>query len=207
MFFTNCSSTEQLHYKGTEAFHKWTESTNGAKIAPKSLNGERDIETLCLMSVQRLMKDGASRKKLPLRDIRYQKRAQSQDVPEETKLSNDEDPFKMVVAPPIQESLDSTCKRTEVHPMHINSTAISPDPLETWPEKQDVEDIKDMIRLSPDQMKKGYPSSLIIIRDDQSRDKILVPKCQRQRLVVKEHETMLHESGRRVHHELVRKYY
>jgi hypothetical protein len=56
-------------------------------------------------------------------------------------------------------------------------------------------------------MKKGYPSSFIIVRDDQSRDRILVPKCQRQRLVVKEHETMLHESGRRVHHELVRKYY
>jgi hypothetical protein len=78
---------------------------------------------------------------------------------------------------------------------------------ETWPEKQDVKDIKDLIRLTPDQMKKGYPSSLIIVRDDQSRERILVPKCQRQRLVVKEHETMLHESGRRVHHELVRKYY
>ncbi len=51
------------------------------------------------------MKDGASRKKLSPRDIRYQKRAQSKDVPEETKLSNDEDPLKMVVAPPIQESL------------------------------------------------------------------------------------------------------
>jgi hypothetical protein len=67
--------------------------------------------------------------------------------------------------------------------------------------------IKDLIRLTPDQMKKGYSSSLIIVRDDQSRDRILIPKCQRQRLVVREHETMLHESGRRVHHELVRKYY
>jgi hypothetical protein len=122
-------------------------------------------------------------------------------------MSNLEDPFKMVVAPPIQESLDSTCKRTEVHPMHVISTAISPDPLESWPDRQDVKDIKDLIRLTPDQMKKGCPSSLIIVRDDQSRDRILVPKCQRQRLVVKEHETMLHESGRRVHHELVRKYY
>ncbi len=153
------------------------------------------------------MIDGASRKKLSLRDIRYQNRAQSKDVPEETKLSNDEDPFKMVVAPPIQESLNSTCKRTEVHPMHVISTAISLDPLETWPEKQDVNDIKDLIKLTPDQIKKGYPPSLIIIRDDQSRDRILVPKCQRQRLVVKEHETLLHESGRRIHHELVRKYY
>ncbi len=115
VFFTTCPLNEQLHVKGTEVFHKWTESTNGATISPKSLNGESDIDTLCLRSVQRLMKDGASRKKLSPRDIRYQKRAQSKDVPEETKLSNDEDPFKMLVAPPIQESLDSTCKRTEVY--------------------------------------------------------------------------------------------
>jgi transposase InsO family protein len=210
VFFTTCSSNEQLHSKGTEAFHKWTESTNGANISPKSLKGETDIDVLCLKSVQRLMKDGASRKKLSPRDIRAQNRAQGKDpskVTIEPPMSNLEDPFKMVVAPPIQESLDSTCKRTEVHPMHVISTAISPDPLESWPDKQDVKDIKDLIRLTPDQMKKGYPSSLIIVRDDQSRDRILVPKCQRLRLVVKEHETMLHESGRRVHHELVRKYY
>jgi hypothetical protein len=30
VFFTTCPSNEQLHSKGTEAFHKWTESTNGA---------------------------------------------------------------------------------------------------------------------------------------------------------------------------------
>ncbi len=59
-------------------------------------------------------------------------------------MSSLENPFKMVVAPPIQESLDSTCKRTEVHPMHVISTAISPDPLESWPDRQDVKDIKDL---------------------------------------------------------------
>ncbi len=123
------------------------------------------------------------------RDIRAQRRAKLNPVSNETKLSNLEDLFKMVVAPPLQESLDSTCKRTEVHPMHVISTAISPDPLETWPEKQDVTDIKDMVRLTPDQIKKGYPPTLIIIRDDKSRERILVPKCQRQRLVAKEHET------------------
>jgi hypothetical protein len=145
------------------------------------------------------MKDGASRKKPSLRDIRAQKRAQSPlaeldkvatDL--ETRLSNLEDPMRMVVAPPLQESLDSTCKRTVVHPMHVISTANSPDPLETWPGKQDVMDIKNLIRLTPDQIKKGYPSSLIMIRDDKSRDRALVPICQRQRLVVKEHETMVH---------------
>ncbi len=79
MFFTACLSNEQLHSKGTEAFHKWTESTNGAKISPKSLNRESDIDTLCIRSVQRLMKDGASRKKPSPRDIRAQKRAQAKD--------------------------------------------------------------------------------------------------------------------------------
>jgi hypothetical protein len=126
---------------------------------------------------------------------------------DEMESTNLEDPMKMVVAPPLQESLDSTCKRTEVHPMHVISTAISPDPLDTWPEKQDVKDIKGKFRLTPDLIKKGYPSSLIMIRDEKSRDRILVPKCQRQRLVVKEHETMLHVEGTRVHHELSRKFY
>jgi hypothetical protein len=49
--------------------------------------------------------------------------------------------------------------------MHIISTAISRDPLKTWPDKQNVKDIKDLIRLTPDQIKKGYPSPLIIVRD------------------------------------------
>jgi hypothetical protein len=129
---------------------------NGAKkISPKTLDGGNDIDTLCLRAVRALMKDGASRKKLSPRDIHAQKRAKLNDVSDETELSTLEDPLKMVVAPPLQESLDSTCKRTEVHPMHVVSTAISPNPLETWPEKQDVNDNKDMVRLTPDQIKKG----------------------------------------------------
>jgi hypothetical protein len=171
------------------------ESTQSAKIAPNTLSDEIDVDNLCLNAIHELMKDDASRKKPSPRDIRAQKRAQlkldkvANDL--ETRLSNLEDPFKIVVAPPVQdESLDSTCKRTEVHPIHVISTAIiSPDPLETWPYKQDVKDIKNLIRLTPDQIKKGYPSSLIMIRDDKSRDGILAPKCQRQRLVVKEHGT------------------
>jgi hypothetical protein len=60
--------------------------------------------------------------------------------------------------------------------MHVISAAISKDPLETWPEKQDVTDIKNMVRVPPDQIKKSYPSSLILIRNDKSRDGF--PKCQ-----------------------------
>ncbi len=68
--------------------------------------------------------------------------------------------------------------------MHVISTATSPDPLNIWPEKQDANDVKGKVRLLPDQMKKGYPSALIIIRDDKARNRILVPKCQRQRLAI-----------------------
>ena len=42
VFFTTCSANEQLHIKGTEAFHEWMQSTSGANIAPKTLNGEND---------------------------------------------------------------------------------------------------------------------------------------------------------------------
>jgi hypothetical protein len=31
VFFTACSANEQLHNKGAEAFHKWMESTSGAR--------------------------------------------------------------------------------------------------------------------------------------------------------------------------------
>jgi hypothetical protein len=47
---------------------------DGAKISPKTLDSENDIDTLCLRAVHALMKDGASRKKLSPRDIRAQKR-------------------------------------------------------------------------------------------------------------------------------------
>ncbi len=79
MLFTACSANEQLHNKGTEAFHKWMESTSGARITTKTLNGENDIDTLCLQAIHELMKDGASRKKLSPRDVRALKRAKIND--------------------------------------------------------------------------------------------------------------------------------
>ena len=207
VFFTTCSANEQLHLKGTEAFHDWMQSTSSANIAPKSLNGENDIDTLCLQAIHDLMIDGASRKKLSPRDVRALKRAKLNDNHSETEVSILGSESASTVTSLSPESSDSTCTRTTEHPMHVISTAIPPDPLDTWPEKQDENDVKNKVRLLPDQLKKGYPSDLIIIRDDKGRDRILVPKCQRQRLVVKEHETMLHVDGTRVHHELSRKFY
>lgn len=110
------------------------------------------------------MKDGASRKKLSPRDIRALKGAKVTHGPIETDVSNLKTETIATVIPPSPESLDSTCTRTHALSMHVNSTAISPGPLDTWPEKQDVNDIIDKIRLFPDQTKKEYPSDLIIIR-------------------------------------------
>ena len=118
------------------------------------------------------MKDGASRKKLSPRDIRALKRAKTIDSRDETNVSNLEAETISTVIPPSQsiESNDSMCIRTRTNPMHVISTEIPPDPLNTWPEKQDANDIKNKVRLLPDQMKKGYPSNLIIIRDDKARE-------------------------------------
>ena len=142
------------------------ESTSGASITPKTLNGENDIDKLCLQAIHELMIDGASRKKLSPRDVRALKRAKTIDNRVETEVSDLEIETISTAIPSSQESLDSTCTRTLTQPMHVISTAISPDPLDTWPEKQDENDIKHKVRLLPDQMKKGYPSALIIIRDD-----------------------------------------
>ncbi len=88
VFFTACSANEQLHNKGTEAFHKWIESTSGAKNTPKTLSGGNDIDTLCLQAIHELMKDGASRKKLSPRDVRALKRAKTIDGRNGTNVSN-----------------------------------------------------------------------------------------------------------------------
>ncbi len=67
----------------------------------------------------------------------------------------------MVVAPPIQESLESMCKRTEVHPMHVVSTAISPDPVETRPENSTLPPVfrRGPLNLNEDGTKINYKNS------------------------------------------------
>jgi hypothetical protein len=136
------------------------QSTSGTNIAPKTLNGENDIDTLCLQAIHDLMKDGASRKKLSPRDVRALKRAKIVDNRNETEVSTLESETASMVTPTSPESSDSTCTRTIEHPMHVISTTISPDPLDTWPEKQDENGVKNKVRLLPDQMKKRYRSAL-----------------------------------------------
>jgi hypothetical protein len=51
VFFTACSHNEQLHNKGVEAFHKWTEYTQSAKVTPRTLSDEIDVDYLFLNAI------------------------------------------------------------------------------------------------------------------------------------------------------------
>jgi transposase InsO family protein len=76
-----------------------------------------------------------------------------------------------------------------------------------WPDKQSLDDSpKGMTRVPSEKLKTGMPQSLIVFKDDKGRERILVPVCRRLSLVMREHETMLHQNGTRVHYELSRKY-
>jgi transposase InsO family protein len=71
-----------------------------------------------------------------------------------------------------------------------------------------MEDVpKDMVIIPENHKKKEWPPKLIVLKDEKNRERILVPACQRVALTKTEHETMLHQDGRRVHYELSRKYY
>ena len=99
------------------------------------------------------------------------------------------------------------CIRTATHPLHVISTSRPLDPIKTWPDKQLEENIpKGTTRVPQENLKQGFPTNLIVVKDEKGRERILVPRCQRVRLVTTEHETMLHVEGARVHYELARKY-
>ncbi len=99
------------------------------------------------------------------------------------------------------------CIRTATHPLHVISTSRPHDPIETWPDKQLLEDIpKGMTKIPQENLKQGLPKSLIVLKDEKGRERMLVSRCQRIRLVTTEHETMLHVEGARVYYELARKY-
>ena len=100
------------------------------------------------------------------------------------------------------------CQRTVTHPLHTISTGPTPLPIEQWPRLQDPKDKpSNMMRVPKEEMKKNLPHDLIVFRDANGRQRILVPKCQRIALTQREHETMLHVKGPRVLHELSRSYF
>jgi hypothetical protein len=63
------------------------------------------------------------------------------------------------------------------------------------------------MRVPMDDKKKNMPHDLIVFRDGNGRQRILVPKCQRIALTQKDHETMLQVIGPRVLYELSQSYF
>jgi hypothetical protein len=93
---------------------------------------------------------------------------------------------------------ENECQRTLRHPLHTISTSAPPLPIERWPALQDPEDMApNRVQVPKEEIKTGLPSDLIILRDKNGRQRILVPRTT----------TMLHVKGTRVLHELSRSYF
>jgi hypothetical protein len=217
VFFTTCKTNTALQQEGEQMFQEWahelaTGGTNPTRINTCSQQTQ-DIDQLAIDTIDNLMKDGAARHgkqpvfnntQLTPRETRALKRSNSaptnKSKHKKQKLSN--------ARTKSDTHSNTQCVRTLTHPMHVISTTASPAPISTWPDKQSMEDVpKDMVIIPENHKKKEWPPKLIVLKDEKNRERILVPACQRVALTKTEHETMLHQDGRRVHYELSRKYY
>ncbi len=80
-----------------------------------------------------------------------------------------------------------------------------PDSHIKWVEQQDANEIPNGRRLLDSQP--GFPDGLLIIEDDQRRQRIIVPSEQRERLIKQEHLSLLHVGPKRVARALTKRYY
>ncbi len=53
----------------------------------------------------------------------------------------------------------------------------------------------------------GFPDGLLVIEDDQRRQRIIVPTEQRERLIKQDHLSLLHVGPERVARALTKRYY
>ncbi len=214
IFFTTCTN-QVLQDKSEDIFLDWTQDASQhsqSKFTPSEQN-TRDIDSAILHSIDEMFSQDAKHALTP-RELRAKKRTRlTENV--YNRQSNTEGQNSTATVSINNNSKvrkDKTislsqCIRTATHPLHVISTSRPPDPIETWPDKQLKEDItKGTIRVPKENLKHGLPTNLIVVKDEKGRERILVPRCQRVRLVTTEHETMLHVEGARAHYELARKY-
>lgn len=225
VFFATCSSNKELHNKSQDIFNDWTAAQARSNVrqpndvVPASLKGINDVDRLGSAVLDDLFKDGASRKVKPEITLASEHRritrshAKTQRNRERNSVSKKRS-LRAAQRKSERKNNDTAeisedeCIRKDNHPMHVISTTEPPLPLEQWPPLQDPNDIPtNMTRLAGKDLKKGLPEDLVVLVDSKGRHRILVPKCQRAKLVRTEHETMLHVKGQRVHHELVRTYF
>jgi hypothetical protein len=80
-----------------------------------------------------------------------------------------------------------------------------PDPHSKWIGQQDETEIPNGGRLL--EAPSGFPDGLLVVEDDQRRQRIIVPVEQRERLVKQEHLSLLHVGPERVARALTKRYY
>jgi hypothetical protein len=192
VFFTETPATEPLQRASSSIFSSWYTS-NIASIRNATLPCitamTRDLDELVVSAIDRLMTGGKQHKhdafaQFTPREMRANKRAKQQLAVDEsdhqdehTAIPSDQSDVEVNrvhnidVIPQQQE-----CRRTLQHPLHTISTGPTPLPIEQWPDLQDTEDIpSNMMRVPQDEMKKGRPPNLIVLRDNQGRQRTLVP--------------------------------
>ena len=226
VFFTESPDDEALQTASNAIFQSWyTEnptSSGDTLLCAKELNS-RDICALVVGSIDRLMTGGIHHKhdnfaQITPREMRARKRgklplpddqSESQGGTKNTPLDQSEINIESVeIEPPALDQDEAECQRIVTHPLHTISTGPAPLPIEQWPPLQDPEDKpSNMMRVPREELKGNMPHDLIVFRDGNGRQRILVPKCQRIALTQTEHETMLHVKGPRVLHELSRSYF
>ena len=214
IFFTTCSN-QVLRDKSEDIFQDWTQDALQQSSSRLTLSEQNttDIDLAILRSIDVMFSQDALHALTP-RELRARKRIK---VTENVTIRQDSTEGQNSTATISTDNpgdvrqnssrRQNQCIRTATHPLHVISTARPPDPIDTWPDKQLEEDIpKGTTRVPKENLKAGLPTNLIVVKDEKGRARILVPRCQRGRLVVTEHETMLHVEGARVHYELARKY-
>jgi hypothetical protein len=80
-----------------------------------------------------------------------------------------------------------------------------PDSHTKWIGQQDATEIPNGGRLLDSPL--GFPDGLLVIEDDQRRQRIIVPSEQRERLIKQEHLSLLHVRPERVARALTKRYY
>jgi hypothetical protein len=226
VFFTQCANNPELDQAATKIFSTWyseaVQEVNSA-VLQRVMPYSQDIDSLAVNAIDKLLKDGGQRKikrkikepkitgtkpkpgsvlktdvsKPNARDLR----AARQQLPNKERTSDE--PTTVPLPSPQAE-----CTRTTTQRPHTISTTIPPKPVEQWPALQSLDDIpENMTRVPPEDIRKGLPQDLVVLRDHKGRQRILVPACQRRALTMIEHEAMIHQKGTRVHHELSRTYF
>ena len=223
VFFTQCADNQELDQAATKIFSTWyyeaVQEGNSA-ILQRVVPYSQDIDALAVNAINKLLKDGAQRKKNKSAKVTGTKpksgsvpktdsskpsardlRAARRQLPDKELTSNDS------TAVPLS-SPQAECTRAVTQQPHTISTTVPPKPVVQWPALQNIKDIpENMTRVPPEEIRKDLPQDLVVLRDHKGRNLILVPACQRQALTMVEHETMIHQKGTRVLHELSRTYF